>query len=119
MPALERYARLLYSYVLRHVGPIRAEEPASAWFIAEKMVEKGLMPHHKLAASGDGARLVLITPGIQAETGVSLQTLCRELGGELLDGAAGGRHAGGCLARLDAILDLLSDRASVEQQTER
>jgi hypothetical protein len=117
MPALERYARLLYSHVLRHVGPIRAEEPAAAWYIAEKMVEKGLMPHHKLVASGDGARLVLITTGIQAETGVSLQTLCHELGGELLDGAAGGGHAGGCLARLDAVLNLLSESASVRRDS--
>ena len=115
MPALERYARLLYSYVLRHVGPIRAEEPASAWYIAEKMIEKGLMPHHKLVASGEGRGLVLIAPGIQAETGISLQSLCSELGGTLVDGAAGGRHAGGCLARLDAILNLLSEQASVER----
>ena len=114
MPALERYARLLYSYVLRHVGPIRAEEPASAWYIAEKMIQKGLMPHHKLVAAGDGKGLVLIAPGIQAETGVSLQSLCQELGGTLLDGAADGKRASGCLARLDAILDLLSESASVE-----
>jgi hypothetical protein len=119
MPAAERYARLLYSYVLRHVGPIRAEEPASAWYIAEIMVKKGLMPHHKVVASGQDGALVLIMPGIQAETGVNLQSLCYELGGTLLDGTAGGRHAGGCLARLDRILDLLSESASVEGGTRK
>jgi len=109
MSATDVYVKWLYSYIVRFVGSIRNTDTPAAWILVETAIERMLLPHHRITDNKN----VFIMRSIQGELGISISTLCGELGGSIVTDnqvfSLDGMVYGACVVNIDKILSLLAE----------